>query len=59
MQDQVFVIKNERQEIITLNYEIGRKISGNTPTYDMTDTDFLEINNPQIFRVFIKWMEDL
>lgn len=59
MQDRAFFIKNEKGEKMGLNYKIGRKIPENVPKYEKFDTEVLEVTSPQIFRVLIKWMEDM
>ncbi len=59
MQDRAFLVRNQKGEKVSLNYKIGRKISQNVSRYEKLDTGVLEMYSPQIFRVLIKWMEDL
>lgn len=59
MQEQVFVIDGDDGQKKTLNYKIGRKIPENVPKYTDLDSNSLEINSPEIFRVIIKWMSYL
>lgn len=59
MQERAFQINDTKGDKIILNYKIGRKIADNVSKYEKFDSDVLEITSPQIFRVLIKWMEDL
>ena len=55
LQDKVFKTEDKKP----LNFKIGRKIPENTQKYSLDNNAEFTINSPEIFRVIIKWVEDM
>ena len=55
LQEKVFVTGENKQ----LNYKIGRKLPETISKFNLNDDVELTITAPEIFRVIIKWVDDM
>ena len=51
-------VKKE-DKIYVVNHKIGRKIPETVSKFSENDEEILEITSPEIFRVIIKWVNDM
>ena len=58
LNDKIFKL-NENKDLKVNKIKIGRKIPENTEKFYEFGTENMEITSPQLFRVMIKWIEEM